>query len=122
MCRSGLNFERSAILTWLQDHGNTNPLTRDTLRPSGLVPNRALEAKISSWCQVNNIRREQSNGPEGAQINDLFTCPASELERTPTKERIMSHHTPRSGDSRPSRPAQNSAQARVGLSMLFRRL
>ena len=122
MCRSGLNFERSAILTWLQDHGNTNPLTRDTLRPSGLVPNRALEARISSWCQVNNVRHEQSNEREDTQINELFTCPALELERTPTKERRTQQQANRSSNSRPSRPAQNSDQARLGLSMLFRRL
>lgn len=122
MCRSGLNFERSAILTWLKDHGNSNPLTRDTLRPSGLVPNRALEARISSWCKANNVEHEQSIEHEAIQVNELFTCPASELERTPTKERRKPQQTPRSGSSRPSSSAHNSDEARLGLSMFFRRL
>jgi U-box domain len=122
MCRSGLNFERAAILTWLKDHGNTNPLTRDALSPSGLVPNHALEARILSWCKVNNIRQDQCNEREDVQVNALFTCPASELERTPTKEKRMPQHTPRSSGSMPSWPAENSDQTRLGLSMLFRRL
>jgi U-box domain len=122
MCRSGLNFERSAILTWLKDHGNTNPLTREALGPSGLVPNRALEARISSWCKVNNISHEQGIEREDIQVDELFTCPASELERTPTKERSAEQPAPRSSSSRPSRSSHSTDQARLGLSMLFRRL
>jgi hypothetical protein len=91
-------------------------------QPSGLVPNRALEARISSWCKVNNISHEQGIEREDVQVNELFTCPASELERTPTKERRAEQPTPRSSSSWPSQSSHSTDQARLRLSMMFRRL
>jgi hypothetical protein len=81
MCRSGHTFERSAILTWLKDHGNTNPLTRDRLSPSGLVTNHALEARISSWCKENNVRCKKMSEQGTVEVTHLFTCKVSVLAR-----------------------------------------
>jgi len=47
--RSGVSFERSAILDWLGKGSNVCPLTRKPLKPSDLIPNHALEVKISAW-------------------------------------------------------------------------
>jgi hypothetical protein len=44
--RSGLHFERAAILSWLQESSGTCPLTRAPMRPSGLIPDRL---QIQSW-------------------------------------------------------------------------
>jgi hypothetical protein len=48
--RSGQNFERSAILNWLSQSKEC-PLTRQPMKPSDLIPNRALEARIGFWKQ-----------------------------------------------------------------------
>lgn len=55
--RAGHNFERSAILDWLQSNA-VCPMTRTPLRPSFLIPNRHLEAKISLWKAAHNIPDE----------------------------------------------------------------
>jgi hypothetical protein len=55
MTKYGKNFERDAILRWISDHSNTCPTTRQPLRPSDLVPNRALQLRIKNWCSVNVI-------------------------------------------------------------------
>lgn len=54
MTRDGHNFERQAILEWIYQHG-TCPLTRRPLKSSQLIPNHALENKISSWCGLQCI-------------------------------------------------------------------
>ena len=56
MCRSGLSFERNAILVWLHQNPNgTCPVTRKPLSVRDLVPNRALQERIRSWCSRNGI-------------------------------------------------------------------
>ena len=50
--RNGLNFERSAILNWLQ-RSEFCPLTRRPLRPSDLIRNRNLEVQIEYWRRMN---------------------------------------------------------------------
>ena len=42
MSRYGLNYERQAILEWLQKGNPTCPMTRKPLRPSMLLPNVLL--------------------------------------------------------------------------------
>jgi hypothetical protein len=53
MCRSGLSFERSAILSWIQRGEGTCPLTRRSLSVRDLVRNGALQSRIRAWCLVN---------------------------------------------------------------------
>ena len=62
MCRSGLSFERNAILSWL--HRNPNgkcPITRQPLSVRDLVPNWALQGRIQSWCSSNGIDLSRGN-------------------------------------------------------------
>lgn len=50
MTRSGLTFERHAILEWIVNEGNaTCPITRTPLFPSMMVPNVALRLRIRNW-------------------------------------------------------------------------
>ena len=49
MTRSGLSFERSAIIEWLKYGNSTCPITRTPLVLTDLVPNKALENKIARW-------------------------------------------------------------------------
>jgi len=53
--RSGLYFERAAILRWLEKGMGTCPLTRTPLMPSDLIRDRRLEAQIRFWRENNNI-------------------------------------------------------------------
>lgn len=53
MCRFGLTFDRHSILTWISEHHNTGPLTREPLKASDLVPNNALKLRIKAWCDVH---------------------------------------------------------------------
>ena len=53
--RSGKNFERAAILSWLGEGTGQCPLSRQPLRPSDLIPNRFLEAKIAKWREDDGI-------------------------------------------------------------------
>ena len=50
----GFNYEREAILEWLQKH-STCPLSRKELSITMLVSNCALREKISAWCIAYNM-------------------------------------------------------------------
>lgn len=60
MTITGLSFEREHILKWIQKKG-TNPITREPLTPSALIPNKALEARISFWRINNSIEEETAD-------------------------------------------------------------
>lgn len=49
MTREGINFERSAILKWLEQKGEKCPVTKKKLTMSGLVPNGKLRWEIQQW-------------------------------------------------------------------------
>ena len=51
--KHGHNFERKAILTWLDDMGDVCPITKEPLFPSDLVSNKKLGWEISQW-QLNH--------------------------------------------------------------------
>lgn len=61
--RSGRNFERSAILGWLARGSGLCPLTREPLRPSDLIPNRQLEARILFWRLEHGIEEPEEEEP-----------------------------------------------------------
>jgi len=49
MSRRGLNFERKAIIEWLDRGHETCPLTRDPLGYGRLVPNARLRLEVEEW-------------------------------------------------------------------------
>lgn len=49
MSRRGLNFERKAIVEWLNRGHDTCPLTRYPLGYRGLVPNARLRIEVEQW-------------------------------------------------------------------------
>ena len=70
MSKSGQNYDRKAILEWLNG-GNTNcPLTRQPLKHSLLVPNNALKLRIEKWRQENDIKDDD----DGDNDDDSSTC------------------------------------------------
>lgn len=55
LCRTGFNYEKAAIMKWLECHNNTCPLTREVIKPRDLVSNHYLQSRIESWCYAHNI-------------------------------------------------------------------
>jgi hypothetical protein len=54
MTKTGFNFERDAIIAWVNDYGSC-PLTRQPLRKGDVVTNHALKMKIMFWCRNNQV-------------------------------------------------------------------
>jgi U-box domain len=53
--RAGMNYERSAIIEWLQTGSTTCPLTRKPLYVSDLITNHDLQDEIAFWTWANHI-------------------------------------------------------------------
>jgi hypothetical protein len=64
--RQGKNYEKSAILNWLNENG-VCPITRKSLRPSDLTHNRGLEAKIVIWRQDNGVPEPTEEEADASQ-------------------------------------------------------
>jgi U-box domain len=61
MSKTGHNFDREAILAWVDAHG-TCPVTGKPLVRNDLVSNHALRIKIEFWCK--------NNGLDAAEVTD----------------------------------------------------
>ena len=72
MSKDGKNFEKRAILDWL-NRGNVNcPLTRQPLKPSLLVPNANLRMNIEQWRKENELPEvEDGDDPSFSSENEL---------------------------------------------------
>ena len=75
-CKNHLNFERSAIVEWLNRGNTTCPLTREPLSYGKLVPNAALRLQIEQWKRDHGIpveklksKREKWNEEQGGKIS-----------------------------------------------------
>jgi hypothetical protein len=79
MCRSGLSFERAAIIHWLYHHNNACPITRRSLAPRDLVKNSSLRLKIDAWCLENGVKFEEDKDEEAEPI--ICTCLISILNQ-----------------------------------------
>ena len=75
-CKNHMNFERSAIVEWLNRGNTTCPLTREPLSYSKLVPNAALRLQIEQWKRDKGIpvsklrsKRDKWNEEIGGKIS-----------------------------------------------------
>ena len=64
-CPEGYTFERSAIIRWLQSNPR-NPLTRTSLNPYDLVPNRSLKDLIQAK-DIHNVAKMLEGGESQGQ-------------------------------------------------------
>ena len=77
MTRSGHNFERSAIITWLEQ-SDKSPLTREPLHLRNLVRNRSLQLEIRVW-KYKVERQQQLQSKDGdAEDKDETTSRATD--------------------------------------------
>jgi len=77
--KQGINFERKAILEWLDDH-DVCPITKKPLTPEGLIPNGKLKWEIDQW--------QLSTGDSAQLMSDL------ELEGKLSKAMMISREVP----------------------------
>jgi U-box domain len=68
--RYGQNFERSALVAWLDQGADECPLTRKPLRMRDLINNHHLAQKIRSWKELQGLLLSDSpcdhmNGSDG---------------------------------------------------------
>jgi hypothetical protein len=78
MSRCGKNFERKAIVEWLDRGNDTCPLTRQPLSLSLLVPNAKLRMEVEGWKRKHGYGYEtktfdNSNGRQKMR-NQQFLC------------------------------------------------
>jgi hypothetical protein len=72
MTRWGHNFERMALLTWLQRHDEC-PLTRNPMTLQDIIGNRALKEKIHAWRKMTGSGHDQSE----ETTSDSSSCSAN---------------------------------------------
>jgi hypothetical protein len=75
MTITGRNYERDAILEWLEKGSGKCPLTRQPMSPSDLVSNRSLESKIKAWRVAHNVAKPEKKA-ESSNDNFIFLFPA----------------------------------------------
>lgn len=94
MTRQGQNFERTAIIAWLQIGDGENPITDEPLSPSELIPNRALEEKIAFWRWENMLPEpsEHKKKLNGDSMSDITAAVNGRIEST---ENIIGIVSPR---------------------------
>eukprot|EP01065_Artemidia_motanka_P002433 TRINITY_DN11162_c0_g1_i1.p1 TRINITY_DN11162_c0_g1~~TRINITY_DN11162_c0_g1_i1.p1 ORF type:complete len:244 (+),score=38.11 TRINITY_DN11162_c0_g1_i1:61-732(+) len=65
MTRSGINYERAAILEWIRLR-STCPTTRESLSANDVFPNRALAEEISEWRRAAGVPAPAGTTAEAA--------------------------------------------------------
>lgn len=68
--RHGQNFERTAIVTWLQQGVGECPLTRRPLKMSDLIHNNKLAAKIQAWRVANKVPSDCTDGSDESETEE----------------------------------------------------
>jgi hypothetical protein len=66
MDRRGINFERSAIVEWLNRGHTTCPLTREPMGYRSLIPNANLRARVGHW-------KREHGYPVDSSVDDVDT-------------------------------------------------
>jgi hypothetical protein len=89
MTRTGLNFEKAAILGWLSQGSGSCPLTRKPLTASDLVTNRNLKSQIHIWMRNNDIPEPTEEEMEAADCKFVGFLKVSGDKR----ESIMAPHS-----------------------------
>lgn len=83
MTRSGMNFERYAIIERIIEGENVilDSVTNEPLEVTGLVPNKALESKIDHWKFCNFIPDIVSSSSSKDNMDDAVVAIFSPTEK-----------------------------------------
>jgi hypothetical protein len=93
MSRTGITYEKTAIMEWISKHNNTCPMTRQPLKACDLVHNRNLQSKICIWCAANGMEEACKEMPfnadgtchtnsRSAEDADVFACYSPPLPKS----------------------------------------
>eukprot|EP00538_Stauroneis_constricta_P006673 CAMPEP_0119552208 /NCGR_PEP_ID=MMETSP1352-20130426/5260_1 /TAXON_ID=265584 /ORGANISM="Stauroneis constricta, Strain CCMP1120" /LENGTH=412 /DNA_ID=CAMNT_0007598401 /DNA_START=375 /DNA_END=1613 /DNA_ORIENTATION=- len=77
MSRTGVNYERQAILKHLEVTGYVCPVTNKALRPSGIVANCKLRHEISHWIfytQRGKVPTSAASSDDGMDDDSVFAA------------------------------------------------
>ena len=64
----GHNFEKEAILAWIDKGNTTCPLTRKDLRPSSMVSDTRLRSRIEEWKQMQRGSTISSSASSSSKV------------------------------------------------------
>ena len=110
MNRDGINFERSAIIEWIQANG-TCPLSGKPLKPSQLISNKGLEQKINIWREQNGFDKTSHESSDfkarGMAMMSVSKSKADELLSRSSAHSVAS--TTSSGSSSSRKNADDQA-------------
>ena len=90
--RQGINYEKSAIISWLSQPNATCPLTRKPLALSDFIPNVRLQQKIHDWRQAQGEDLTETAASTEASDDDHLL-----YVRVPigvTEALMAEHHAP----------------------------
>jgi SUMO ligase MMS21 Smc5/6 complex component len=87
MTRTGLNFERDAILDWMSNYNNSCPITRQPLTARDLVPNHALKWEIDAWRRYLGLDDVEVEGGYKDSAVRVFVCARNDLEPVKSKKK-----------------------------------
>lgn len=130
MSRYGQTYERDAILTWLSNHNNLCPLTRQVLNVSDLIRNRTLLTKIEVWKKLNGLidlryghedDSEDSRRDGGNDYDDmpciLLTCRKTDFlsfsDHNPIKEEELQREEESSSPTTTQQQQRQQQQSRL---------
>jgi hypothetical protein len=125
MTRAGLNFERAAIFSWLEQGSGSCPLTRKPLAAPDLITNRRLKTHIRIWRRNNGIPEPTEEEMAAAECKLVGFRLKISGDKKEEYEEYLAHHsqtlmsalnipahfTPPSSSS-PQRAARSSRNAR----------
>lgn len=80
MTRTGLNFEKSAIIEWIQTGDGNCPINGTALEPSDLIPNRALEEKIAFWRWDNMLPEPNETATGSRSFSSSSSLPDGSID------------------------------------------
>jgi hypothetical protein len=89
MTREGLNFEKAAIFSWLEQGSGSCPLTRKPLAASDLCTDRRLKTQICFWKKKNGIPETTEEEMAAAECKFVGFLKISEID----KEEIPASHS-----------------------------
>jgi hypothetical protein len=117
MTRTGLNFEKAAILGWLSQGSGSCPLTRRPLKASDLITNRRLRTHIHIWRAKNGIPEPTEEEMAAAECEFVGFFPISGGKKkeimTPHSQQPLTLISPqRAARSSTSRYARRSGERR----------